>query len=106
MYSKMPGTWYAMPSTRVNSNNVINIQADVVHRRMLNLSYSVERLTLARRHHVRMSSTLHSTLVSSQSGYLTGLEASVHTISTGESVTMNTIQLGSFHLVDIRILDI
>ena len=28
---------------RVNSHNVIDIQADVVHQRMSNLSYSVER---------------------------------------------------------------
>ena len=61
---------------------------------------------LARRHHIRMSSTLYSTLVSSQSGYLTGLEASVHTINPGKSVTMqHTVQLGSLHLVDIRIVD-
>ncbi|KAK2180763.1 hypothetical protein NP493_428g01043 [Ridgeia piscesae] len=54
-----------------------------------------------------MSSTVHSTLVSSQSGYLTGMEASVHTTSTAESVTMqHTVQLGSLHLVDIRKIDI
>ena len=58
-------------------------------------------MTLASRHYVRMSSTLHSTLVSSQSGYLSGLEASVHTIGTGESVTVDTLQQGSFNLVDI-----
>ena len=43
MYSKMPGSWYAVSSRRVNSHNVIDIQADVVHERMLSLSYSVER---------------------------------------------------------------
>ena len=55
----------------------------------------------------RMSSTLHSALVFSQSGYLTGMEASVHTTSTAEYVMMqHTVQLGSLHLVDIQILDI
>ncbi|KAK2189317.1 hypothetical protein NP493_109g04000 [Ridgeia piscesae] len=44
MYSKMPGSWYAVSSKRVNSHNVIDIEADVVHKRMSNLSYSVERL--------------------------------------------------------------
>ena len=43
MYSKMPGSWYAVSSKRVNSHNVIDIQADVVHQRISNLSYSVER---------------------------------------------------------------
>ena len=62
---------------------------------------------LVRLHHIRMSSTLHSALVSSQSGYLTGMEASVHTTSTAESVMMqHTVQLGSLLLVDIQILDI
>ena len=43
----------------------------------------------------------------SQLGYLTGMEASVHTTSTVESVMMqHTVQLGSLHLVDIQILDI
>ena len=43
MYSKMPGSWYAVLSKTVNSHNVIDIQADVVHQKMSNLSYSVER---------------------------------------------------------------
>jgi len=41
------------------------------------------------------------------SRYLTGLEASVHSTSTAESVMMqHTVQPRSLHLVDIRILDI
>ena len=43
MHSKMSGTWYAVPLKRVNSHsNAVDIQADVVLQRMLNLSYSVE----------------------------------------------------------------
>ena len=42
MYSKMPGSWYAVSSKRVTSQNVIDMQADVVHQRLSNLSYSVE----------------------------------------------------------------
>ena len=38
----------------------------------------------------------------SQSRYLTGMEASVHTTSTAEYVTMqHRVQLGSLHLIDI-----
>ena len=41
---KMSGTWHAVPLKRVNSHsNAIDIQADEVHQRMPNLSYSVER---------------------------------------------------------------
>ena len=39
----MPESWYAVSSKRVNSHNVIDIQADVVHQRMSNLPYTVER---------------------------------------------------------------
>jgi len=40
----MSGTWYVVPLKRVNSHsNAIDIQADVVHQRMLNLSYRAER---------------------------------------------------------------
>jgi len=37
MYTEMSESWYAVPPKRVNSHsNVINSQADVVHRRMSN----------------------------------------------------------------------
>ena len=62
---------------------------------------------VVRRHHIRMPCNLHATLASIQSVYLNGMEASVHATSTRESVTIqHTVQLGSLHLVDIRILDI
>ena len=45
MHSKISGTWYAVPLKRVNShsNASLGFQADIVHQRKLNLSYSVER---------------------------------------------------------------
>ena len=44
MHSKMLGTWYTVPLKRVNSHSIVfDIQADVVHQRMPNLPYSVER---------------------------------------------------------------
>ncbi|KAK2185685.1 hypothetical protein NP493_226g02027 [Ridgeia piscesae] len=55
MYSKMPGSWYAVLSKTVNSHNVIDIQADVVHQKMSNLSYSVERAWHPPFHHQMQS---------------------------------------------------
>ena len=126
MYNNIQGRWYAVSSKRVNSHNMFYVQAGILHKRILNLSYTVEltkgpchicqtmastvpspTAKLVRSHHIRMSNTLHSTLVPIQSGYLDSMEASVHATSTGKYVTIqHTVQLGSLHLVDIRILDI
>ena len=41
MYSKMPGSWYAVSSKRVNSHNVIDIQAGHdIHRSITNCKAS------------------------------------------------------------------
>ena len=127
MYSKMPGSWCAVSSKRVHEqchrypsrcSSPKNVEPVLQCRVRLikgschicqTVASTVPSPTakLVMRHHIRMSSTLHSTLISCQSGYLTDMEANVHTTSTGESVTMqHIVQLGSLHLVDIRILDI